>query len=415
MTKTFLCYNPKMRHTAFIAALLISSLFLTGCTGSAKIPYRQNVKNVIIIAIDTLRANHLGFMGYPRETSPFLDEFAARSIIFDNIYTPKALTLPSFASLFTGLHPKNTQIYKNMWPLSEDLHLLVEDFQAEGFITIFLSASGILHSRYRMDQGFDTYIDADPHPEEAWHIIEKIHEQTENILEPFFLVAHFWEPHSPYDPDPDVLDLFADPNYEGPMDGSVDVLNAYNLRQVELTGVDIQHAIDRYDGEIRWLDNQLKELFDYFDEKGFIDNSIIVITSDHGELLGENHLFQHRRDSNIELQIPLIMHFPGDLDPGLRVPALAEITDILPTIMDVLGIGIPAEIDGMSMFPLFSDPEFEFRTKLLSVGVDDPGYFLYSEFNGNHRVRVEPDFDDPEPVWLDEQDRERLRSLGYIH
>jgi arylsulfatase A-like enzyme len=368
-----------------------------------------------MIAIDTLRANHLGFMGYERDTSPFLDELAARSVVFDNIYTPKSLTHPSFTAMFSGLHPIHNKIYENMWPIAEDLHMLPEDFQAAGFRTVFLSASGIIHSRYRMNKGFDEYIDADPHPEEAWHMIEKARAQTEDLSKPLFLCVHFWEPHSPYDPPPEYLAMFADPNYEGPMDGSVDVLNAYTLWQIELLSTDVQHAVDRYDGEIRGLDDQLRSLFDYFEEKGLMDNSIIIVTADHGESLGEDHIFQHCYDTNIELQIPLILHFPGDVDAGLRIPQLAENTDILPTVMDILGIRIPEGIDGISMFPLFNHPELVHRAKLLSVGVDDPGYFQYSEFDGTRRVRVEAPVEDPEPVWLDEQDRERLRALGYIH
>ena len=403
-----------MHITSCILAILITFSLAFGCTGNSRNQYRSGVQNVIIIAIDTLRANHLGFMGYDRETSPFLDELAEQSIVFENVYTPKALTLPAFASLFTGLHPIHTRVYKNMWPLSEDTHILSEDFQAAGYKTVFLSASAILQSKYRMNQGFDDYIDCDPHPEEAWSIIEKVHHQTEDLSRPLFLGIHFWEPHSPYDPLPEYIEMFADPEYEGPMDGSVEVLDAFTLHQVELKNTDIQHAIDRYDGEIRFIDDKLRELFDYFEEKGLIDNSIIIITADHGESLGDNHIFQHRYDTEVELHIPLIIHFPGDIDAGLRIPHLAEITDILPTVMDILGIPVPDDLDGISMFPLFNDPEKEHRSKLVSLGVDDLGYFLFSEFDGRTRVRIEAPVEDPEPVWLDEQDRERLRALGYI-
>ena len=401
-----------MRLKDFLLVVLL--LLVTGCS-NPRTPYRTDVRNVIFIVVDTIRANHLGFMGYDRGTSPFLDEFAARSIIFDNMYTPKALTHPSFTSLLSGLHPIHNKIYKNMWPISEDLHMLPEDFQTAGYRTVFLSASAIINSQYRMDQGFDEYVDCDPHPEEAWSIIEKVHQQTEDLSKPLFLGIHLWEPHSPYDPHPEYLAMYADPGYEGPMDGSIEVLDAFTLYQVELKSTDIQHAVDRYDGEIRFIDDKLRELFDYFEEKGLINNSIIIITADHGESLGDDHIFQHRYDTEVELHIPLIMHFPHDVNAGLRIPALSDNTDIMPTVMDILGIQIPPDLDGISMFPLFNDPTLEHRDKLLSVGVNDSGRFVYSEFDGRTRIRIEPPVEEPEPVWLDEQSMERLRALGYIH
>ena len=407
-----------MRRASHILGLLILACMAINCGDLKPHPFSVNVKNVILIVVDTLRANHLGFMGYERETSPFLDEFAAKSVVFENAYVTKSLTLPSFTCLFTGLHTINNKIYKNMWPLSEDLHHLTEDFQDAGFKSYFFSASGILHSRYRMNKGFDVYIDADPHPEEAWHIIEKVTDEINKLDEnspPIFMAIHFWEPHSPYDPDPEVLSLFADPEYEGPMDGSVEVLNNYILRKIELNDADVQHAIDRYDGEIRWLDDQLREFFGFLDEKGLIDNSIIILTSDHGERLGEDHIFQHRRDTELELHIPLVYHFPSDLGAGTRIPALVENTDTLPTVMDILGIRLPKDIDGLSLEHLIGNPDAEHRDLLVSVGINDSGRFVYSHFTGKYRERVKLDIPEPEPVFLEEQDRERLRALGYLN
>ncbi len=408
-----LCYYNYMFRLGNILIILFLVCLTIGC-GNAKSPYAANVENVIIIVVDALRANHLGFMGYERDTSPFMDEFVKRSIVYENAFVVKSLTLPSFTCLFSGLHTTNNKIYKNMWPLAEDLPMLTENFQTEGFRTIFFSASGILHSRYRMNKGFDVYLDADPHPEEAWHIIEKVKTEIENTTGPMFMAIHFWEPHSPYDPAPEMMAVFADPEYEGPMDGSVEVLNNYILRKIELGREDVQHAIDRYDGEILWIDTYLRELFDYFEEKGLVDNSLIIITADHGERLGEGHIFQHRRDTNWELHIPLVMHFPNDMGAGKRIKGLVEITDILPTVMDILGMRIPKTIDGISTEYLFELPFLEHRKELLSVGVNDPGYFLYSKYDGQERWRVEPDIEAPEPHFLDSQSRERLKALGYI-
>ncbi|HEX9746082.1 MAG TPA: sulfatase [bacterium] len=389
--------------------------FLPGCSPPKKMPYAQNIRNVIIIACDTLRAGHLGFMGYERDTSPFIDSIAERSVVFENMYTPKSLTLPSFTSFFSGQHPTTTKIYKNMWPLAEDQHMLTEDFKKAGYQTMFFSASGILHSRYKLNKGFDFYRDADPHPEPAEHILQLVKEKLdEGINKPLFLTVHFWTTHSPYDPYPEYEELFADPEYEGPMNGTVDTLNAYNLYQLDLEPKDIRHGVDLYDGEIRELNDEVRDLWEYFDEKGLIDNSLIIFWSDHGERLGEEHLFQHRRDSEWELHVPLFMHFPGDFMGGTRISSLAETTDILPTVMEILGVRAPKNIDGISLYPLFENPDADHRNVLISLGVDDSGKFLFSQWDGFERVRIPSPVPDPVPVFLDEQDLERLRALGYI-
>ncbi len=399
----------------YISILLLAAFLTFGCTNTGEVNYAANVDNVIIIAIDTLRANHLGFMGYERPTSPFMDKFAGQSVIFKNAYCTKSLTLPSFVCLFSGLHTIRNGIFKNCWPISDDLHILIEDFQDAGFRTIGFAASGIMNSRYHVDRGFDLYKDPVNHPQEMSLTVDFVKEEIEKIdNEPMFLFVHIWEPHVPFDPDPEVLKLFADPDYNGIMDASVELLDAYTLHQVDLSPSDIQHAVDRYDGEIRWVDNQLSDLFGFFEEKGLIDNSIIIILSDHGESLGDDHIFNHRRDRECELHIPLMFHFPGDLRAGRSIPALVENTDILPTVMDVLGMPIPENLDGMSLLPLIKGEAVEHRDKLLSVGTNDTGTFLYSEFDGEKRWRVETGIN-PSTIDLDAEEIETLKSLGYIH
>ncbi len=396
-----------------IIPLIVSLIF--GCVPTGQThSFAQNIDNVILIVVDTLRANHLGFMGYERETSPFLDELAERSIIFDNMWTPRSLTLPSFASMFTGIHPTKTNIYQNAWPLPESLHSLVEDFQDAGFNTYGYPTTDILAARYGIGRGFDTYDMAEELPRMAPEEIDAVITGLQDETEPFFLLVHFWEPHQPYDPDPEVLDQFAEPYFVGQMDGEVETFVAYNKDELPLSQADLRHAIDRYDAEIRWLDNQLVELFDFFEEKGYFENSLIIVTADHGESLGEGHFFGHLRDLDVELQIPLFFHFPNDLAAGTRINALCEITDILPTVMDLLGIEIPEDIDGISLLPLIIGDTEEHRDTLLSVGTQHEDMFLLSEFDGENRVRLDYGAK-PSLVEIDEETREKLRSLGYIH
>ncbi len=398
-----------------IYTVLILALLTLGCgTGDRAPKYASNVENVIVVVIDTLRANHLGFMGYRRLTSPNLDEFSERCIIFDNAYCPRSLTLPSFTSLWTGLHTIHNGIFQNAWPLADDLHLLVEDFRDAGFYTIGGPASDILAKRHGIGRGFEVYDQPENPPRLAGDAIDTVVGEMENADGQMFVFFHFWEPHSPYEPESNALAMFADPLYSGPMDGSVEVMNAYNLNEIELGPDDIRHAIDRYDAEIFALDRHLGNLFEYFDETGLTENSIIIVTADHGESLGEGHFFQHLRDTEIELHIPLMFHFPGDLDGGIRIDALVEITDILPTIMEILDVPIPEGIDGISMRPLLDGSETEIHDHLLSVGTKHEDRYLYSTWDGVTRSRVDVPVM-PDPRDLDPETQERLRSLGYIN
>jgi len=406
-----------MRLSGYILTVVLLAAILHGCAKpEPRIKYSENIENIIIIAVDTLRANHLGFMGYHRPTSPVIDELASRSVIFTNAYCTKSLTLPSFTCLFTGLHTIRNNIFKNMWPWDDDLHSLVTDFQSEGFDTIGWAASGIMNSRYHIDRGFNTYENPITHPQDLPVTMDLVKEKILATDGPMFLFIHTWEPHVPYEPDPEVAELFVDPGYNGPMDASVELLDAYSLGLVrpDLRPVDIQHAVDLYDGEIRWTDNMLSELLDFFEDQGLIDNSLIIFLSDHGESLGEEHTFNHRRDREVELHIPLFMHFPGDLNAGRRIPALVENTDILPTVMDILDMEIPDNIDGMSLFPLITGDTVEHRDKLLSVGINDLGPFLYSEFDGEKRYRIDVGIN-PDIRELSEEEMKLLDSLGYVH
>jgi len=313
-----------------------------GCdTPPLEFSLSDNIENVIVIVVDTLRANHLGYNGYERDTSPFIDSLAERSVVFKNAYTPRSLTLPSFTCLFSGLHTIRNGIFQNAWPLDDDLHLLTEDFKNAGFTTLGFPASDIMAERYGIARGFDFYELPENLPGNAEAINGMVKGQLDIQDGPFFAFIHFWEPHSPYDPPPDYLEMFADSYYTGPMDGAVETLNSYNLGQLSLSPTDIQHAIDRYDGEVRFIDDHIKNLFDYFDEKGYTENSLIIFAADHGESLGEGHFFQHLRDSEVELHIPLFFHFPNDFKAGRTIPALVENTDIFPTIMEILGMKIP--------------------------------------------------------------------------
>ncbi len=462
-----------MYKRAIVIIILALLTLPSGCeTNDKTTGFRSDIQNVILIVIDTLAANNLSFMGYDRKTSPFQDRLAERSVVFNRAYTPRALTLPSFASLFSGIHTIRNKVRENWEDVPNDLHLLPEEFQKAGFITAGITAAKPIASKYGISGGFDYYLDTSEPQIHASEVVSLVAdfldaEPEERTVswsgtdKPLFLFVHFFDPHTPYSPDPDVLAEFADPDYNGRVDGSLEVFKQHNTYEIEFNEQDIQHTRDLYDAEIRTLDDYIKELFDLLDEKGLMQNSLIIITADHGENLNEHHAIGHGQPYEIGLHIPLIFLFPNDLGAGTRIDATVQNMDILPTAMDIIGIPIPEGIDGGSLLPFIEDPsnkENRIRDYALACGFynseNDQG--VYSIFNGRYRllkdigwsetsllydVIVDPHeendlasenpelvqylediitvmaagFEPPDITEIDPERREMLESLGYIN
>jgi len=389
-----------------IILFFIILIALTGCTQKqpAKTASSQpEIKNVILIGIDTLRAEELGFMGYDRPTSPFLDEFAKRCVVFERTYTPKSLTLPAFTSLLSGKHVINHKTNGNGIVLPKELHLLAEDFGNAGFLCLGFPAAEVISKKYGINKGFDYYSDISGSPG-AQIPGSMVNASVRRFLEgnpkkdelsfpendkPIFLFIHYFDTHTPYSPDASTLNLFADPDYKGPFDGGYGIIGTYNAYKTELDEADLQHCRDLYDSEIHILDRYIRELFTMFEKAGLIDNSIIAITADHGENLGEHHNITHGHPYEDGLHIPLMFHFPHDLYAGMRIDNLIECTDVLPTTMDAAGVPIPEMIDGRTLIPLMANPELPHpeRNYLLALGgANDEKKTTYSVFDGTYRL-----------------------------
>jgi arylsulfatase A-like enzyme len=381
---------------------LLPILFI-GCPRPNHAPApRLEGPNVIIVVVDTLGAYDLGFMGYDRDTCPFLNELAQKCIVFDRAYAPKAQTLPSFTSLWSGLHPVTHNIQDNGVVVPDSIHFLVEDFRDAGYQTVGVAAGGVLARKYKPDKGFSTYFDCTAHDIKAPEVLDKVRGYLEGAGEAgkptydpdngrLFLFVHFFDPHTDYEPDPQILAQFADPNYSGPVDGTLDVFGAYNRYEIEFNEADLQHTEDLYDAEIRTLDDYLRELFDIFERNGLTDNSIIVFTGDHGEDLGEHHYITHGHPYERGLHIPLLFYLPDEKSAGTRVKTLIEIQDVLPTLMDMLDIPVPDGIDGMSYRKVLENPdaatEEDSREFVLSCGgFNNEEKRTYSLFDGHYRL-----------------------------
>ncbi len=361
------------------------------------------ISNVVLIVVDTLAAQHLGFMGYERDTSPFIDQLASRSVVFNRAYTPRSTTVPAFTSLLSGCHPNTHGVIENGHNLPENVHFLSEDFRQAGFATWAVPSARVIGAQFGMGRGFDYYANTPAIPHPAPRIIERVQRiltgspwfGEPNYIEtdkPLFLLIHFYDPHTEYTPDEDIRAMFSDPAYDGIIDGTAKQLLEYNDYRLDLTESDLREVRDLYDAEIRTFDRNLESLFDLLTETGFFENSAIVFTADHGENLGEHHFITHGQPYEKGLHIPLFFHFPGDRMGGTEIDATAELTDVIPTLMDLMKVPLPPGIDGRSLLPLINadcDGEYREREYLYAIGHPTQSGRTHSVFDGTYRLIVE--------------------------
>lgn len=425
--------------------------------------------NVILIVVDTLRADHLGSYGYGRDTSPNIDALAAESLLFENALSHAADTRFAMASLLSGFLVHETGVLESV-VLSDGLELLPERLSAEGYATAAVISNWVLRSGRRYEQGFDVYDDAMEPSEESRGAPERTAgPTTDRAIDlvqqlsggPFFLWVHYQDPHGPYTPPAGTADRFraggAEPrpvHPSGSLSGRGGIPDYQRLPG--LTDFDEYRA--RYDGEIRHVDAQLQRLLDALERLGIEDETLIVLTADHGEGLGEHdyyfahgeYLFQH------QLHVPLILRW-GNRLRGRRADYVRHV-DILPTILAVAGAAVPPDLRGTDlrsgaetprailseMRSPFVDPKEKLaltvdgmkliftpalrRTELYDLR-RDPGELhdlsqapdhaerLAALASGLAALRRENRLDSIEPSApqeLTDEEREKLRSLGYV-
>jgi len=322
----------------------------------------KRVPDVIVISVDTLRADRLGCYGYERKTSPNVDRLAASGILFENCLSQAPWTLPSYGSLFTSLYPAEhragisekadiwtkggvTSDYAKLGQkLIEAAPTLAGELSRAGYRTAGFYFNPYLTPRTGMSRGFDEYAfvrysaNAGVDKALAWL------EFNEGL--PRFLFLQLIDPHWPYAP-PEPFDTQFSPR-------SVESLENYpwplaSVRNNPQTDKRKALLSDLYDGEIAYTDRELGRLFEYFERPGTLTKPLIVFQSDHGEELWDHGEFEHGHSMHRELlQVPLIISMPGSLAPR-RVEEHVRMIDVFPTVMDLLGLGFPASLSGTSL------------------------------------------------------------------
>ncbi len=349
--------RARFRRAASAALVSLGLAAVLACSHPEPRP-----RSVLLIVVDTVRADHLGVYGSQRPTSPALDARAARGVVFERAFASSPWTLPSFASLYTGqppaVHGAGTRLgpapRPNYAPLPADLPVLAETLRAAGFATAALVENPFLHPSFGVARGFETYrylFRGFDKPPRADRMVEAALQWLAARDErPFLLVLHLMEPHAPYDPPPGVRGLFT-AGYAGPLHLPLASIAPLTAKQVVDSPADRGFVAAAYDEELLGVDRALAKLFDALEHEAYGERLLVVFTSDHGEELFDHGGFEHGHTLHGELlHVPLVVWTPGLR--AARIDAPVSHVDLLPTLLDALGVPPPEGLAGVSLWPL---------------------------------------------------------------
>lgn len=305
-------------------------------------------RHVILVSLDTLRADHLGSYGYDRATSPRLDELARESVVFRRAVAQGSSTIPSHASLFTGQYA--SAVLSEFGGMLGGAETLAEVLAKNGYATWGFVDGGNVRGHFGFDQGFDHY-------EDDRVGIEVLVEQAQAWIEShpapkFFLFLHTYDIHTPYKAPAQYVKHFGNPDYLGGFHPNTRYFRAVEKAGRGLSEEEHHEVVARYDAGILYTDERVGGFFDWLDEKGLLEDSLVVITSDHGEEFLEHGRLGHQQlflDPN--LRVPLLFRH-GRLAPR-TVDDTVELTDVVPTILDVLGLEPLPDAIGTTLRPYF--------------------------------------------------------------
>jgi len=352
--------DPTLPRAVAAAALALAGLaFLVteGCKASHDRP------NVIVIVMDTTRADHCGWLGYPRPTTPRLDEFAKDCAVFEQAWAPEGWTGPCHASLFTGLSVENHGFYTGArQDLRPAVPVLAEVLARSGYATGCFTNNEFVSPAFGLTRGFGRVDALYEDEKRAYPYAPVTHERAAAWAEEqhaagkqFFLFINDMEPHLAYTPPAADAAAFVrgSPSAEE-MAAARDLKHPettlYCVNELEFTDERMRLLTDLYDAEIAVLDREIGRLLDRLRTSGILDTAIVVIAGDHGEMLGEHHFVSHMYTlQGPARRVPLLVRLPGSFDGGRRVRDLVRLEDVMPTILEACRVAPPDGLDGRSL------------------------------------------------------------------
>ncbi len=367
-----------------LATGLSSAVWINGC--QKKFPAMR--PNILFISIDTLRADHLSCYGYPKRTSPNIDFLATHSHLFKNAYTTIPTTLPSHMAMFTSMYPTQLGVTSNGKYVGFDKVTLPEILKENGYSTAAFVNYFVLGDRYGFTQGFDTAITKEGHADQPLRYALKWLREYKSE-KPFFMFTHFFDPHTQYDPIPQFKKKFAVTDRKHPRGRGFIKNSSVFTPQV------IKEDIDAYDAEIATADWAVGHLLGELNKLGILDNTMIVLVSDHGESMDElsekNYFFDHGAFLyHHHLNVPLIVCLPkaaGTFPANVHQQSVSMI-DIMPTILDMLEIDYQGFSEGMSLLPILTGSDIT-RRPIFSESKHYKCRHDYSIFDDNwHLIKL---------------------------
>ena len=352
-------HSGKVIRQWWLAVLLLAPVALVpSCAkeGSGN----GSIQHVILISLDTTRADHLGFLGNPTVRTPHLDALAEKSVVFTDHMTVVPTTLASHASLFTGKYPHNHGTPRNGFTVNDGNMTLAEMLNDAGFHTAGFIGSFALDSRFGISQGFDHYDESfsilvgdggvDQNQRSAAEVTDAVITYLDGVdpAERLFLFAHYFDPHRPYAPPPPYNTMY-DPKGSDALPSIDDILGDQKMPVDDKRKLLRRHEF-AYAGEISYMDHHIGRLLDYLENKGILENSLVVVTSDHGENFTAHPMFFNHGFSVFQttMRAAFVLYTP-QWSAGFEHDDLTASIDILPTLLDLLELPLPTGVDGQTI------------------------------------------------------------------
>lgn len=347
-------------HSILCAAAFVLVGLAAGCGAVKRAP-----KNVLLITIDTLRADRIGAYGDPSTRTPSIDDLARRGTLFESAHSPIPLTLPSHTSIMTGQYPRTHLVLSHAYTLAPERVTLAEIFKEHGYSTAAFVSSHVLDKSYGLDQGFETYW-------ERWHLLGDVTEaltasgfeltakaarlwiKARPAEKPFFAWVHLFQPHKPYSPPAPLAKLY-DPGYGGSVVADVPTLVGIWEEKRALAPEDLAHIQALYQGEVTTADREVGRIIDLLEREGLMKDTIVIVTSDHGEVLYEHDCYFGHDIMLYEpaIAVPLVFYGDGLFPAGAIARQNARLIDLAPTILESAGLSheFLGATDGLSLLP----------------------------------------------------------------
>ena len=334
--------------------------------------------NVLFFGIDSLRRSRMSLYGYEKLTTPHMDNYLKEGVVFENCFSPSIPTTPGYASMFTGMDCFSTDVValRHVGPMHSGVKTLAEVLGENGYNTVCIGFGGEENSN-AANRGFQKYLrfaeDWGSWETRPLHKAERLNDVVLPELEklskedkPFFIMMRYMDPHSPYLPPAPFDRLFYEGNECEEGNHSLDKVYEFKPFCDYLKSwfppdcTDSKFIDAQYDGEVAYLDTCINQVLVRLDELGLEEDTLVVFVSDHGETLNEHDCYyDHHGLYEPTLVVPFALRFKGCLPEGVRVPDICQLKDVMPTILDVLGIDTGIKFDGRDLVPAVYGDEIE--------------------------------------------------------